>query len=291
MPKIHTHYDNLKVTRNAPPEVIRAAYKTLSQKYHPDRNLGNSDAARVMAIINSSYDVLIDPDKRKAHDIWIAQQELDEATSTQVNKQFQQNLSSQTALQPVASISSKVIAHILGYWGLYAIAAVFISIWISDKPNTPPAGPKPYLANPETVKLAYIRPSFAPNGQAWPSTSGYLKGTKQLNNNGLSKVTVDNSKNDSDVFVKLVSITDTNAHPVREFFIPAFGSFSLNRITAGSYDIRYRDLSDGGLSRSESFTLKEIPIASSTQYSNVTMTLYKVKNGNMQTYGLDEAEF
>ena len=35
MPTIRTHYDNLKVARNAPPEVIRAAYRVLAQKYHP----------------------------------------------------------------------------------------------------------------------------------------------------------------------------------------------------------------------------------------------------------------
>lgn len=45
MKKIHTHYDNLKVARIAPPEVIRAAYRTLSQKYHPDKNPGNAEIA------------------------------------------------------------------------------------------------------------------------------------------------------------------------------------------------------------------------------------------------------
>ena len=75
MDHIRTHYDNLKVTRNAPPEVIRAAYKTLSQKFHPDRTPGKADAVRIMAIINASYEVLSDPDKRQEHDLWIAQQE------------------------------------------------------------------------------------------------------------------------------------------------------------------------------------------------------------------------
>jgi curved DNA-binding protein CbpA len=75
MARIHTHYDNLKVARNAPPEVIRAAYKTLSQKYHPDRNPGNQDAIRIIQIINSAYDVLSDPVKRREHDDWIAQAE------------------------------------------------------------------------------------------------------------------------------------------------------------------------------------------------------------------------
>ena len=71
MPKVRTHYDNLKVARDAPPEVIRAAYKSLSQKYHPDRNPGNPKASRTMAIINAAYRVLSNPDLRKKHDEWI----------------------------------------------------------------------------------------------------------------------------------------------------------------------------------------------------------------------------
>ena len=72
---LHTHYDNLKVTRNASTEMIRAAYKKLLQKYHPDRNPGDSEAARIMRIINSSYAVLADPIRRNKHVIWIAAQE------------------------------------------------------------------------------------------------------------------------------------------------------------------------------------------------------------------------
>ena len=72
MPRIHTHYDNLKVTRNAPPEVIRAAYKTLCQKFHPDRNPGNQSAEKTFLIIRTAYETLSDPEKRKLHDAWIA---------------------------------------------------------------------------------------------------------------------------------------------------------------------------------------------------------------------------
>lgn len=75
---MHTHYDNLKISRDAPPEVIRAAYKALSQKHHPDRNSGSSESHRVMAIINAAYDVLTDPVKRAEHDAWIQEQEASE---------------------------------------------------------------------------------------------------------------------------------------------------------------------------------------------------------------------
>ena len=81
------------------------------------------------------------------------------------------------------------------------------------------------------------------------------------------------------------------AYPVRSFFIPAYGTFTLNKVKAGSYDVRYRDLGDGALSRSESFTLEEIPMQDGTEFSKVTMTLYKVRHGNMKTYGLSETEF
>ncbi|MGX4641175.1 J domain-containing protein [Massilia sp. SYSU DXS3249] len=75
MAKIHTHYDNLKVARGAPQEVIRAAYKALSQKYHPDKNPGDEKAARIMAIVNTAYNTLSDPLRRKEHDEWIAAEE------------------------------------------------------------------------------------------------------------------------------------------------------------------------------------------------------------------------
>lgn len=72
---MRTHYDNLKVARNAPLNVIRAAYKTLSQQYHPDRNPGNSDATRIMTVINTAYEVLSDPEKRETHDKLLAKQD------------------------------------------------------------------------------------------------------------------------------------------------------------------------------------------------------------------------
>ena len=82
MSQIHTHYDNLKVARNAPPEIIRAAYKTLSQKFHPDRNPDKPNATRTFQIISLAYEVLSDPVRRRAHDEWIAAEEAKEAEAS-----------------------------------------------------------------------------------------------------------------------------------------------------------------------------------------------------------------
>ena len=75
MAKFRTHYDNLKVSRDAPVEVIQAAYRSLARKYHPDTNGGTTDAGAIMRIINGSYEVLSDPVRRAEHDQWIAAQE------------------------------------------------------------------------------------------------------------------------------------------------------------------------------------------------------------------------
>ncbi|WP_174998440.1 J domain-containing protein [Burkholderia lata] len=61
------HYDVLRVTRDAPPEVIRAAYKALSQKWHPDRN-PSPEAGALMQSINHAYAVLSDPSQRADYD-------------------------------------------------------------------------------------------------------------------------------------------------------------------------------------------------------------------------------
>ena len=70
MPKVHTHYDNLKVARDAPIEVIEAAYKALAQMYHPDRNPGDT-AARIRDMVQTAHAVLTNPERRREHDEWI----------------------------------------------------------------------------------------------------------------------------------------------------------------------------------------------------------------------------
>jgi hypothetical protein len=77
-----THYDNLQVKPGASNEVIRSAYKALSQKYHPDRNPGKvEECTRIMAIINKAYQVLSDPALRTEHNAWIKQQNAEHDTT------------------------------------------------------------------------------------------------------------------------------------------------------------------------------------------------------------------
>lgn len=500
--KIHTHYDNLKVARNAPPEVIRASYKVLCQKYHPDKHNGNKDANRVMKIINTSYKVLADPIQRQEHDDWIISEEKINEKS-QLKKQ-KNTLKTENFIMPISGFcqlddlpqetKNKILQRVhstdgnqwrtplegirWNYFWLIALCTTWVSflvtignggftekqwpieviyigffiaiasaffiarhfIYILNWNNTPLksfliitpvyiikthlntiwywpvwqikkinsthnyingaytgttlsinfdqtveffslssidiyesftshlnlvnnkinallndanryiaenddfisfiASKNNYnikslnnkkiyilaitatliafgyaveenkkLTEPEVVikknekyvpiKEKYTRPSGTPVGYMWPNSSSYLSGYKILNNNGLSTLTVDNTLNSNDVFIKLYYL-DGNPYPVRHFYIEKNDVFILNNIRPGMYDVRYQNLSTGALSKSELFFLAEdteyIPdldgnMRSSTSYSNMVMTLYKIKDGNMQTYSLSEEDF
>jgi curved DNA-binding protein CbpA len=65
------HFDTLKLARDAPTEVVRAAYKALSQRYHPDRNAA-PEAAEIMCSLNLAYSILSDPLKRQEYEYELA---------------------------------------------------------------------------------------------------------------------------------------------------------------------------------------------------------------------------
>lgn len=76
MSKSKTHYDNLKVSRGASHSQIRAAYRKLAQKYHPDKFAGSAaEANRVMRILNHAKTTLLDPAQRRAYDQRILERE------------------------------------------------------------------------------------------------------------------------------------------------------------------------------------------------------------------------
>lgn len=69
MAALHTHYDHLQVSPQATAPVIRAAFKTLAQKWHPDKHPNNFKAANIkFGSIKLAYDVLSDIKLRAQHD-------------------------------------------------------------------------------------------------------------------------------------------------------------------------------------------------------------------------------
>ena len=64
------YYDILEVNKNASPEIIEKAYKTLVKKYHPDLQENDLKIKYEEKIkkINEAYEILSDSEKRKNYD-------------------------------------------------------------------------------------------------------------------------------------------------------------------------------------------------------------------------------
>jgi curved DNA-binding protein len=62
------YYKVLGVERNATVDAIKAAYRKLARKYHPDLNPNDNQAKKKFQEINEANEVLSDPDSRKKYD-------------------------------------------------------------------------------------------------------------------------------------------------------------------------------------------------------------------------------
>ncbi len=62
------YYDVLGVARSASEKEVRAAFRKLAAKHHPDRNPDDPGAEERFKEINEAYTVLSDPEKREVYD-------------------------------------------------------------------------------------------------------------------------------------------------------------------------------------------------------------------------------
>ena len=279
---MRTHYDNLQIPRDADEQTIRQAYRRLSKQYHPDLN-PSEDASRIMQLINRAYTVLSDPEQRAEHDRWIQQQEtlripqqptLRWQSAPQPQRQPENECSASNTAAPAPKTSKQKLWQPLFIIACCALVALFF--WqLNSYLKTQAAEEETHATQPETAGTApadatqpeneapagatpsnYVRPSTAPNGEPFPSTSGYVKNypytrstTKQLT------IFVDNIRNTSDVFAEL---HQANApQPLRTFFIEERSQLPLTALEAGSYTIRYVQLDTGETVTSETIALSD----------------------------------
>ncbi len=62
------YFETLGVSRDASDETIKKAYRKLALQYHPDRNPDSKAAEEKIREINSAYEVIGDPERRKTYE-------------------------------------------------------------------------------------------------------------------------------------------------------------------------------------------------------------------------------
>lgn len=62
------YYSILGLNKNATEKDIKSAYRRLARKYHPDVNPGDQASEEKFKQVSEAYEVLRDPDKRRAYD-------------------------------------------------------------------------------------------------------------------------------------------------------------------------------------------------------------------------------
>jgi len=303
----------------APQEVIRAAYKALSQKYHPDKNPGDEKAARIMAIVNSAYNTLSDPLRRKEHDEWIASEEWEIAWLESTRHEDGPGRDKPRHDGPAHAWAGEheetprpprgrrrswrmwgaVLAALGVGWGVGVamvaepslLSSMLVSAWggkvgLGGDANAQPsqssqspqlhsvrgesrnemapenwAAGRPYLsestpAKPAPIKVMSVsqvvlpnaaadceneaQTLAAPNGEPWPTQSGYVEGFPVAAKGEDLQLTLDNGSNASAVFIKVYDM-DRHAN-VRYAFVQAHDKLVLDKLLTGRYEIRYQNV-------------------------------------------------
>ncbi|SFR54960.1 J domain-containing protein [Thiomicrospira sp. ALE5] len=137
-----THYDNLKISQNASLQEIKAAYRKLAKKHHPDRNNNSDESIRIMKILNSAYETLTDPLKRQKHDTWIKEEsqmikDTDEAIKYMLYLNEQARLA-EWAMRPQTTAFEYFHEIFMEIWMIFIFAigtSLLILHWIMDINN------------------------------------------------------------------------------------------------------------------------------------------------------------
>ena len=103
---------------------------------------------------------------------------------------------------------------------------------------------------------------------------------------------MDNSKNTSDVFLKLVAVEyGEHSKAVRVCFIPRRTSFTFARVTPGRYELRYQEVEDGACLKTESFVLSEKKHLGGVECTELHVPLYGRPGRSLDLLRSDEHEF
>lgn len=176
------YYAILGVDPTAEDIVIRAAYKALAQRYHPDRFAGSQDEAhRRMSEITKAYEVLADPMRRKKYDrrrltytqsvaTYFSNSSL--GTQLTINPRDRRSAAAKNRRSRMALTALMIAVAVLSVINVYHYSPQ-IRDWLGSSP--PAATPadaqsRPVAEAPATAAAGVVHPGSPPSGVAQPGS-------------------------------------------------------------------------------------------------------------------------
>jgi hypothetical protein len=305
------YYETLNVSINSSFAEVQASYNVLKKMFGADQSFANE--------LDTAMSILSNVDSRAAYDRMMTEAMNKKAALSQVPVELPP-LPVEMPAAPVAmKVKSKkkikshkpvnidnVIAFDLNQRkslkelngglasklvGIACSIAVVAVIMIGITTKQELLSRVGFLGLDEITSVSYERPATAPNGQAFPEVSGYIAGYEQRNNIGISTLVVNNTKNDNDVYFKLVSLEGERAIISRHVMIKAKSEFTIDKLSPGKYEIQYLDLVAGKAGRSEVFTVTEIVNANGSEASRLSVKLKTAINGVLRVESVTVDEF
>lgn len=167
--RLATHYQVLNVAPDCEDVVIRAAYRALIGKYHPDKHPEDrSGAEQVAKQINEAYRVLSDPATRAAYDATLQREPHSDRASTKASvppepatDSFAEGSGDASAGEPVSATFAKPSSGFKHAWVIVALPLLVLAL----TPNsTRPAAIQftPPTSGADTVPQ-HVEAATAPN--------------------------------------------------------------------------------------------------------------------------------
>jgi hypothetical protein len=136
------------------------------------------------------------------------------------------------------------------------------------------------MAKPQSAAKSLLREPLFRDAEKQTDT-GYLNGSPAPVVAGLSTFTVDNKSGSADAVARIYLNGDKSAN--RQIYIKTGEKFTAKDLAPGRYVLRYRFIGSSDTYEAEKiFTLEETTDSQGISYSNVSVTLFTVTNGNMK---------
>jgi len=247
------YYIVLGVKNTATFDEIKAAYRELAKKYHPDKNPGNTAAEDFFKEVQQAYAVLSNPEKRRKFDLkfsYGSSPKPNGPTQTTQSKHYtytqytgnayqyaqQQAQSRQQGAprpsKPKAKPDRSENHYILVSVGVALILLYFIISYSTQKTKFVPQikAPRPTAVERKT------QPENENQINAYDSPYTGFFGEEVNDFDSKSSITINNSEN-SEAVVCLVS-TGKEHKTIRNQYMPPSSTFKMNNIPDGHYYLK-----------------------------------------------------